>query len=108
MTITFLPHTAIDAIAELSPTEEAGRSRLLALRDRALAGGAHVLLLLWPDMQWVVLAVDPPEDVEVSDALQLIPNLMANPDALKKMQQRAQKGNHLQWIKLARPGAKVH
>lgn len=108
ITPVFLPHTTFDAIAALSTTEEAGRSRLMELRDRALADGAHVLLLLWPGMEWVFLAIDPPDDVVVADALQLIPNLLANPDVLKKMQLRAQKGNHLQWIKLVRPAAKIH
>ena len=68
MTPIFLPHTALDAIDEmgavlLPETAQQGRSRLRALRDRAMAEGAHVLLLVWPTLDWVLLAVEVPAGV---------------------------------------------
>ncbi|HFO0133950.1 TPA: hypothetical protein ACHH9P_003278 [Pseudomonas aeruginosa] len=53
MTPIFLPHTALDVIDEMGAVllpvaAQQGRSRLRALRDRAMAEGAHVLLLIWP------------------------------------------------------------
>ena len=62
-----------------------GRNRLRALRDRAIAEGAHVLLLAWPSLNWVMLAVEVPPGVVIEDSQQLIPNLMANPVALDHM-----------------------
>lgn len=113
MTPIFLPHTALDAIDEVAavalpePARQ-GRSRLCALRDRAMAEGAHVLLLLWPTLDWVLLAVEVPAGVVVDDAAQLIPNLMANPDALAQMQRNARQGQHLSWLQLLRPATTTH
>ncbi|MCY1543641.1 hypothetical protein D9M68_794670 [compost metagenome] len=70
-----------------------GRHRLRALRDRAIAEGAHVLLLLWSSLEWVLLAIEVPADVVIEDAAQLIPNLMANPEALAQMQLNAARGS---------------
>lgn len=111
MTPIFLPHTALDvplAPGTLLPEAGKGRHRLRALRDRALAEGAHVLVLVWPDLAWAMLAVEPPADVTVGDALELVPNLMANPEALEQMHQRATAGDHLVWLVLQRPAATRH
>ena len=67
MTPVVLPHTTLDAIGPLSDvlmpdTARQGRARLRQLRDLAIADGAQVLLLLWPDLQWVLLAVEVPAD----------------------------------------------
>ena len=113
MTPIFLPHTALDAIDELGaaalpePARQ-GRSRLCALRDRAMAEGAHVLLLLWPTLDWALLAVEVPAGVMIDDAAQLIPNLMANPEALAQVQQNASQGQHLAWLQLQRPTPTTH
>ena len=113
MTPIFLPHTTLDAIDELDaaalpePARQ-GRSSLCALRDRAMAEGAHVLLLLWPTLDWALLAVEVPAGVVVEDAAQLIPNLMANPDALVQMRQSARQGQHLNWLQLCRPSVTTH
>lgn len=109
----FLPHTSLDVIGELGaialpePARQ-GRNQLRALRDRAMGEGAHVLLLLWPNMDWVLLAVEVPVGVVVDDAAQLIPNLMANPDALAQMRQNARQGQHLSWLQLCRPPVTTH
>ncbi|WP_033998019.1 hypothetical protein [Pseudomonas paraeruginosa] len=109
----FLPHTALDAVdgveaALLPGAMQQGRHRLRALRDRAIAEGAHVLLLLWPSLEWVLLAVDVPADVVIEDAARLIPNLMANPEALVQMQRNARQGQHLSWLQLRRPTVTTH
>lgn len=106
MTPIFLPHTTLDAIGifEDSPlTVALGRDRLRALRDRALAEGAHVLLLAWPSLDWVLLAVEVPLGVVIGDAQQLIPNLLANPVLLDQMRSESRKGQHLSWLSLTRP-----
>lgn len=113
MTPIFLPHTTLDAIDEigaalLPETARQGRNRLCALRDRALAEGAHVLLVLWPTLDWVLLAVEAPADVVIRDAAQLVPNLMANPDALAQMLAQSRQGEHLAWLCLQRPTATLH
>lgn len=109
MTPIFLPHDALDAAIELLPEAASkGRERLRALRDLALAEGAHVLLLVWPALEWVLLAVEVPADVLIDDSAQLIPNLMANPDKLALMQQGARTGQHLQWLQLLRPASAMH
>lgn len=113
MTPIFLPHTALDAVDEvdavlLPEAAQQGRERLRALRDRAIAEGAHVLLLLWPTLEWVLLAVEAPADVVIEDAAQLIPNLMANPEALAQMRQNARQGQHLSWLQLLRPATTTH
>lgn len=111
MNPVFLPHTTLDAIGALAdalPTAAIGRDRLRALRDRAIAEGAHVLLLAWPTQEWVMLAVEVPADVVIEDARQLIPNLMANPDALEHMRSESRKGQHLTWLSLTRPAATQH
>jgi hypothetical protein len=113
MTPIFLPHTALDAIDELGaavlpePARQ-GRSRLCALRDRAMADGTHVLLLLWPTFEWALLAVEVPAGVVIEDAAQLIPNLMANPEALQQMHRNATQGQHLAWLHLQRPTTTIH
>ena len=104
----FLPHTVLDAVAILPPNAAKGRENLRALRDRAIADGAHVMLVVWLSMEWVMLAVEVPPGVVIHDAAQLIPNLMANPEALAQMQQNAREGRHLQWLELLRPGTTTH
>jgi hypothetical protein len=108
MTPIFLPHNALDAVDDeaavlLPPPAARGREQLRALRDRAIAEGAHVLLLLWPTLEWVLLAVDLPAGVVVRDTVQLVPNLMANPAALQQMHDNSRQGQHLAWLKLHRP-----
>lgn len=105
----FLPHTALDAFDELAaarlpPGERNGRRHLRQLRDKARAQGASVLLLVWPTLDWTLLAVEPPPDVTITDPLQLLPNLMANPAALAGMHARSRQGEHLVWLHLTRPG----
>lgn len=106
----FLPAAALDAIDELGPKAPSpGRlERLLTLRDEALAKGAHVLLLIWPTLDWVLLAVEAPEDVLIRDAAQLVPNVLANPDALGQMYEKARQGRNLTWLKLERRPAITH
>lgn len=111
MTPIFLPHATLDAVGVLEnalPAVTLDRDRLRALRDRAIADGAHVLLLAWPTLEWVMLAVEVPADVVIEDAWQLIPNLMANPDALEHMRSESRKGQHLTWLSLTRPAATQH
>ncbi|MER2097794.1 MAG: hypothetical protein ABS977_12820 [Pseudomonas qingdaonensis] len=111
MTPIFLPHTTLDAIGVVEgtlPKFAIGRDRLRALRDRAMAEGAHVLLLAWPSMEWVLLAVEVPSGVVIEDAQQLIPNLLANPTALEHMRSESRKGQHLSWLSLTRPAATQH
>ena len=112
----FLPHACLDLphgnasgqLPPLAPGEAEARAQLRALRDRALAEGAQVLILLWPNARWTLLAVEPPADVTVGDALELVPNLLANPEALEQMHQRATVGDHLVWLALQRPAATRH
>jgi hypothetical protein len=113
MTPVFLPHTTLDAIGELDDVlmpdaARKGRARLRQLRDLAIAEGAHVLLLVWPALEWVLLAVEVPSGVVIEDAAQLIPNLLANTDALAQMQHSARDGQHLQWLQLLRPATVTH
>ncbi|MFL1527191.1 hypothetical protein [Pseudomonas sp. O230] len=113
MTPTFLPHQALDLIGALreslpSSAEIKSRQRLLALRDQAISAGAQVLIVLWHDLEWTLLAIQSPADVVISDARELIPNLLRNPEALQQMRQRAGQGNHLQWLTLARPVTTQH
>ena len=113
MTPTFLPHQALDLAGVLhaslpSCAETKGRQRLLILRDQAISAGAQVLIVLWQNLEWTLLAVQPPADVVINDARQLIPNLLRNPEALQQMRQRARQGNHLQWLTLARPTTTQH
>ena len=109
MTPMFLPHTVLDAVeAVLPPAVAKGKHDLCALRDRAIAEGAHVLLLAWPTLEWVLLAVEVPADVVIEDAQQLIPNLMANPVALEHMRSESRNGQHLSWLSLTRPATTQH
>ncbi|MDY7583787.1 MULTISPECIES: hypothetical protein [Pseudomonas] len=111
MTPIFLPHTTLDAVGVLEdalPTVVKGRDSLRALRDRAIAEGAHVLILVWPSLDWALLAVDAPPGVVIKDAQQLIPNLLANPDALEHMRSESRKGQHLSWLTLTRPNNTKH
>ena len=111
MTPIFLPHTTLDAIGILEdspPTVALGGDRLRALRDRAMAEGAHVLLLAWPSLDWVLLAVEVPPGVVIEDAKQLIPNLLANPAALDHMRSESRKGQHLSWLSLTRSATTQH
>lgn len=113
MTPTFLHHQALDLFEVLEaglPASHAikGRNRLCALRDQAIKAGAHVLILLWPNLEWTLLAIQPPADVEITDAYELIPSVLRNPEALEQMRQGARQGNHLQWLMLTRPGAFKH
>lgn len=109
MTPMFLPHSVLDAVdAILPPAVAKGKHDLCALRDRAIAEGAHVLLLAWPTLEWVLLAVEIPEDVVIEDAQQLIPNLLANPAALEHMRSESRKGQHLSWLSLTRSATIQH
>lgn len=111
MTPIFLPHATLDAIGVLEatlPIVAMGRDRLRALRDRAIAEGAHVLLLAWPSLDWVMLAVEVPPGVVIEDAQQLIPNLLANPSALEHMRSESRNGRHLSWLSLTRPATALH
>ena len=111
MTPIFLPHATLDAIGILEdspPTVALGGDRLRALRDRAMAEGAHVLLLAWPSLDWVLLAVEVPPGVVIEDAKQLIPNLLANPAALDHMRSESRKGQHLSWLSLTRSATTQH
>ena len=111
MTPIFLPHTILDAVGVPEGalhTVAVGRDRLRALRDRAIAEGAHVLLLAWPSLEWVMLAVEVPSGVVIEDAHQLIPNLLANPAALEHMRSESRNGQHLSWLSLARPFIAQH
>ena len=113
MTPTFLPHQALDLFGVLeasipSSAEIKGRQRLLVLRDQAIAAGAQVLIVLWQNLEWTLLAVQPPADVVINDARELIPNLLSNPEALQQMRQRAGQGSHLQWLTLVRPVTTQH
>ena len=113
MTPTFLPHQALDLAGLLhaslpSCAETRGRQRLLILRDQAISAGAQVLIVLWHNLEWTLLAIQPPADVQISDTRELIPNLLRNPEALEQMRQRARQGNHLQWLTLARPATTQH
>ncbi|HEP8653308.1 TPA: hypothetical protein VDU35_005625 [Pseudomonas aeruginosa] len=109
MTPMFLPHNALDAMdddatALLPLPAVQGCQQLRALRDRAIAEGAHVLLL-WPTLEWVLLAVEPPTYVVVRDAVRLVPNLLADPAALQQMHDNSRRGQHLAWLQLYRPDA---
>lgn len=113
MTPVVLPHATLDAIGPLSDvlmpdTARQGRARLRQLRDLAVADGAQVLLLLWPDLEWVLLAVEVPADVVIEDAAQLIPNLLAQPEALEQMRAQSSQGQHLTWLQLLRPATTTH
>ena len=113
MTPTFLPHQALDLVGAIEaslPSTAAvkGRQRLLFLRDQAISAGVQVLIVLWHDLEWTLLAIQPPADVVIDDARELIPNLLRNPEALQQMRQRAGQGNHLQWLTLARPVTTQH
>lgn len=109
MTPIFLPHNVLDALdAVLPPAVAKGKHDLCALRDRAMAEGAHVLLLAWPTLEWVLLAVEVPSDVVIEDPQQLIPNLMANPECLAQMLSEARQGRHLSWLSLDRPTVTPH
>lgn len=111
MTPVFLPHTILDEVGvqeSARPAVAFGRDRLRALRDRAIAEGAHVLLLAWPSLDWVMLAVEVPAGVVIKDARQLIPNVLANPAALEQMRSESRKGQHLSWLSLTRPVTAQH
>lgn len=113
MTPTFLPHQALDLVGaiEASPpscTQIKGRQRLLFLRDQAISAGVKVLIVLWHDLEWTLLAIQPPADVVIDDARELIPNLLRNPEALRQMRQRAHQGNHMQWLMLTRSVTTQH
>lgn len=109
MTPVFLPHTVLDAmddaeVAKLPAAAAHGRAQLRDRRDRAIAEGAHVLLLLWTDLQWALLAVEAPVGMPARDSTQLIPSLLANPMALERIRREACAGQRLAWLTLMRPG----
>lgn len=110
MTPIFLPHTALDRIHELGPAAPFGKrlSHLQTLRDQAIERGEHVVLLIWPTLDWAMLAIDVPADVHINDARQLIPNVMANPELMELMHRKAGSGRHLNRLKLEHPPAVVH
>lgn len=107
MTPIFLPQTTLDTgdlfgIGLLPEAVNRGQARLRAWRDEAISKGAHVMLLVWPSREWVMLAIKPPEDVRVENTEQLIPNVRANISALELMITNSQHGNHFFWLKLTR------
>jgi len=113
MTPTFLPHQALDLVGAIEaslPSNAAskGSQRLLFLRDQAISAGVQVLIVLWHDLEWTLVAIQQPSDVVIDDARELIPNLLRNPEALQQMRQRAGQGNHMQWLTLARPVTTQH
>ena len=113
MTPIFLHHQAMDLFGVIEtglPSDDAGkaRSRLCSARDLAVSTGAHVLIVLWQNLEWTLLAIQPPADVEITDARELIPGLLRKPEALEQMRQRSCEGNHMQWLMLTRPGAFKH
>ena len=113
MTPTFLHHQALDLFGVIEtglPSEDAVKRhrRLCSIRDLAVSSGAHVLIVLWQNLEWTLLAIQPPADVEITDARELIPKLLRNPEALEQMRQRSREGNHMQWLMLTRPGAFKH
>lgn len=106
----FLPSAALDALDELGPKAPSpGRlTRLQKLRDEAQASGAHVLLLIWPTLDWALLAVKVPSDVVIRDALQLVPNVLAIPDTLEQLYEKARQGRHLTQLQLEHRPAITH
>lgn len=113
MTPIFLPHTLLDSIDDLNAallpeTARQGKNRLCELRDKAIEAGASVLVMVWPSMHWVLLAVEAPADVTITDPAQLIPNLMANPAVLAEALANAKEGQHLVWLHLSRPEPVFH
>lgn len=107
MTPIFLPQTTLDTgdlfgIGLLPEAANRGQDRLRTLRDDAIAKGAHVMLLVWPSREWVMLAIEPPEGVLVEDTEQLIPSVRANATALELMLTNSRHGNHQFWLKLTR------
>lgn len=109
----FLPHNLLDnpdalALPGFSELQKRGRLGLKALRDHALAEGAHVMFVLWPGGTWTMLAIEPPADAQVSDASQLIPSLLLAGDALAEFEHRARQGEYLGWLSLKRPPPTVH
>lgn len=109
----FLHHQALELLGVLAAGQPSSdvikvRRQLCFLRDQAISSGAHVLIVLWQNMDWTLLAIQPPSDVVITDAQELIPNVMGNPEALEQMRQRAREGNHLQWLMLTRPNATKH
>ena len=110
MTPIFLHHQAMDLFGVIEtglPSEDAvkARRRLCSVRGLAVSTGAHVLIVLWQNLEWTLLAIQPPADVEITDAHELIPGLLRKPEALEQMRQRSREGNHMQWLMLTRPGA---
>lgn len=106
---SFLPHTVLDAMVEtkaekLPPEISVGRTQLRALRDRAIAQGARVLLVFWSELEWVMLAVEVPGEVPPGGASDLIPGLLANPAALEQMRRESRGGRRLVWLALMQPG----
>lgn len=113
MTPAFYPHNLLDTVddvaAWLLPAAACqGRDQLRKLRDMALDTGASVLILVWPSYHWIMLAVEAPADVVITDTVYLIPNLMANPEALARMLEHAKEGDHLVWLHLSRPDRVFH
>lgn len=97
----------MDELGQAAPSVERIK-RLQELRDEAQASGAHVLLLIWPTLDWALLAIEVPEGVVIQDAVQLVPNVLANPDALEQMHEKARQGRNLTWLKLERRPASIH
>ena len=94
MTPIFLHHQAMDLFGVIEtglPSKDAvkARRRLCSIRDLAVSSGAHVLIVLWQDLEWTLLAIQLPADVEITDARELIPRLLRNPEALEQMRQRS-------------------
>lgn len=110
MTPIFLHHQAMDLFGVIEtglPSEDAvkARRRLCCARDLAVSTGAHVLIVLSQNLEWTLLAIQPPSDVGITDARELIPGLLRKPEALEQMRQRSREGNHMQWLMLTRSGA---
>ena len=113
MNPTFLPHTALDFLGAIeaatpSPKNLKFRERQRLLRDQAIAADAQVLIVCWQNLGWTLLAIKPPADVQISDASELIPELLLNTKAMQEAQQAAREGRHMQWLVLSRPAATQH
>lgn len=107
MTPIFLPQTNLDTgdllgIGLLPNVTPKGQDRLRTLRDDAISKGAHVMLLVWPSREWVMLSIEPPEGIPAEDTEQLIPSVRANATALELMLTNSRHGNHLFWMSLSR------
>ncbi|THG81550.1 hypothetical protein E5198_11940 [Pseudomonas sp. A-1] len=113
---TFLPPTCLDLppghaagqLPPLRPDDARARELLRALCEQVSADGAQVLILFWPDGLWTLLAIDPPAGAAVADALELVPVLLACPEEMATIRQRAAEGRRLVHLVMRQPHAPLH